>query len=105
MKRKLLGCFYHKPNKICFKYAKKEVDMFKKSLFIGLVCIGVTFFMVSQASAGCCCNPRFCASWLRGDVRCDLSVFDERCLGVRFMSSVWRGRRWYPYGYRLLCTR
>ena len=40
--------------------------MFKKALFISLVCIGLTVIMVGQATAGCCCNPRFCASWLRG---------------------------------------
>ncbi len=42
--------------------------MFKKFLLISLVCIGVVAFAVSQASAGCCCNPRFCAIWLKGSV-------------------------------------
>jgi len=43
--------------------------MLKKLLFIGLVCIGVMAFMVSQASAGCCCSPyTFCAWWLGGSV-------------------------------------
>ena len=47
--------------------------MVKKILLIGLVCIGVTAFMASQVSAGCCCNPRFCASWLGKGVQADLS--------------------------------
>ncbi|MBE9571048.1 MAG: hypothetical protein IMF11_10495 [Proteobacteria bacterium] len=44
--------------------------MFKKFLLISLVCIGVTAFMVSQASAGCCCNPRWCCWCLPGSLSC-----------------------------------
>lgn len=42
--------------------------MLKKFLLISMLCIGVTVIMVQQARAGCCCNPRFCASWLKGSL-------------------------------------
>ena len=51
--------------------------MLKKILLISLVCIGLTAFMASQVSAGCCCNPRFCATWLRGSVEGQITVCDD----------------------------
>jgi hypothetical protein len=51
--------------------------MLKKSLLIGFLCIGLMALLVPQASAGCCCNPRFCATWLKGDVQCNLSVLSN----------------------------
>jgi hypothetical protein len=51
--------------------------MVKKILLIGLLCIGVTAFMASQVSAGCCCNPRFCAKWLKGSVEGKFTVFGD----------------------------
>jgi hypothetical protein len=51
--------------------------MLKKSLLSGFLCIVLMALLVPQASAGCCCNPRFCAKWLKGDVQCNLSVLDN----------------------------
>lgn len=47
--------------------------MFKKILCISVFFIGIAFFGVNQASAGCCCNPRFCATWLQKGVQANLS--------------------------------
>jgi hypothetical protein len=52
---------------------KKEVEMFKKFLFISLICIGVVALVGTQASAGCKnFPPRICADWIRGTT--DLKV-------------------------------
>ncbi len=45
-----------------------------KRVMIGLFTMSVVALVWTDANAGCCCNPRMCASWITGNAICYLKT-------------------------------
>lgn len=45
-----------------------------KRVMFGLFTISVVALVWTDANAGCCCNPRMCASWITGNAICYLKT-------------------------------